>query len=262
MGLHPKAAAPLLAALALTLFATPASAEVAQKGNLIVSFSGAIAPQRLPRSEPAPVAVQMGGKIKTTDRTDPPKLTEIQLDINKNGALQTKGLATCSLRKLESISSAQAKRACADAQVGHGNVTSRVTLPGQGAFATNGPLLAFNGRHKGKPAIFAQVATKAPLPLTYVIVFEVKKAKGAFGTKLIGKLPPIASSYGYISAFNLSLSRRYAYRGEQMSFATASCAAPKGFPGGQFPFAKASYSFEDGRTVSSTLLRQCKVRGR
>ena len=81
------------------------------------------------------------------------------------------------------------------------------------AFATNGPLLAFNGRHKGRLAVFAQVASGAPLPLTYVIVFEVKKTKGTFGTSLIGTLPPIASEYGYISAFDLSLSRTYTYRG-------------------------------------------------
>ena len=90
----------------------------------------------------------MGGKIKGEDPADPPVLERIVLEINSHGVLQSKGLANCSLAKLNSISSAQAKRACGDALVGHGNVTSRVTLPGQGAFASNGPLLAFNGTHK------------------------------------------------------------------------------------------------------------------
>jgi hypothetical protein len=262
MGYRTKAAIAGITALWVASLALPtASAEVAQQGNIIVSFSGQIVPQRLPRTELAPVSVQMGGKIKTTDRQAPPKLERIVLDINKNGRLQSKGLATCSLRRLESISASAAERACGDALIGHGNVTSRVTLPGQGAFASNGPLLAFNGRKGGRQAIFAQVATSAPLPLTYVIVFKVQKAKGAFGAQLVGELPPIASSYGYISAFSLSLARRYIYRGEQMSFASASCAAPKSLPGGVFPFARASYVFEDGRTLSKTLVRQCKVRG-
>jgi hypothetical protein len=95
-----------------------------------------------------------------------------------------------------------------------------------------------------------------------VIVFEVKKATGTFGTELIGTLPPIASEYGYISAFDLSLGRTYTYKGEKLSYASASCPAPKGFPGATFPFAKAAYEFAGGVKVSSTLVRECKVRGK
>jgi hypothetical protein len=239
-----------------------ANAEIVQKGNVIVSFHGDISPQKLPRTGTAPIAVQMGAKIKGTDPTDPPVLDRIVLEINSHGVLQSKGLATCSLSKLNSVSSAQAKKACGDALVGHGNVTSRVTLPGQGAFASNGPLLAFNGVHKGKPAIFAQVATGAPLPLTYVIVFDLSKAKGTFGTKLTATLPPIASEYGYISAFDMSLSRRYTAGGQKLSYASAGCPAPKGFNLASFPLAKATYSFAGGRSLSQTLVRQCKVGGK
>ena len=249
------------AALALLALANLAQAELAQKGNLQVAFNGQISPSKLPRSTPAPVSVQMGGKIKTTDKSTPPKLERIVLDINAVGKIDTKGLPACPLARLGSISSNGARKACGDALVGHGNVTSRVTLPGQGAFASNGPLLAFNGKFKGHQAVFAQVASGAPLPLTYVIVFEVRKTKGTFGTELIGTLPPIASEYGYISAFDLSLGRTYTSHGKKMSFASASCPAPKGFTGASFPFAKASYEFAGGATLSSTLVRQCKVRG-
>jgi hypothetical protein len=202
----------------------------------------------------------MGGKIKTTDRSTPPKLERIVLGINRNGLLQTKGLPTCSLGKLRSISSQGAKRACGNALIGSGSVTSRVSLPGQGAFASVGKLQAFNGRDKGKPAIFAQVASGAPLPLTYVIVFEIKKAGGQFATTLDGALPPIASEYGYISAFNLLLRRQYAFHGEKLSYASAGCPAPSGFTQVNFPFAKASFQFADGRTLSSKLVRKCTVR--
>jgi hypothetical protein len=252
------AGACLLAALTL---ATASSGEVIREGNLQGSFNGAISPQRLPRTGLAPVAVQMGGKISTTDRTVPPKLEQIILAINSHGKLQAKGLPTCSLAKLNSLPATEAKRICGDALVGHGNVTSRVSLPGQGAFASNADLLAFNGKLHGRPAVLAQVSSGAPLPLTYVIAFEVKKASGTFATQLIATLPPIASEYGYISAFSLSLSRKYESHGKQLSFASASCPAPKGFPGASFPFVKASYEFVDGRSLSATLTRDCKVRG-
>src|SRR6478609_8789248 len=234
----PKSRA-LLALLPITLIAAvglcaTGQAETVKSGDVIVAFHGDISPQRLPRTATAPVAVQMGAKIKGTDPADPPVLERIVLAINSHGVIQSKGLATCSLSKLGSVSSAQAKRACGDALVGHGNVTSRVTLPGQGAFASNGPLLAFNGKYKGRPAIFAQVASGAPLPLTYVIVFEVKKKGGTFATQLVGTMPPIASEYGFISAFNLLLRRQYSLHGERLSYASAGCPAPDGFTQVQF----------------------------
>jgi hypothetical protein len=239
-----------------------AGAEQVKKGNLIASFHGAIAPLKLPRHELAPVSVQMGGKIKTSDRSIPPKLDRIVIGINSNGKIDATGLPTCSLAQLNSISAAAARRTCGGAMIGHGNVTSRVTLPGQGAFASNGSLLAFNGRYKGRAAVFAQVASGAPLPLTYVIVFEIERGAGTFGTSLVGTLPPIASEYGYISAFDLSLGRTYRFHGREMSYASADCPAPAGFSAAVFPFAKASYEFADGRVLSSRLVRQCKVKGR
>jgi hypothetical protein len=248
------------ACLGLVSIAGLAQAEVKRVGNLQVSFSGSIAPVKLPRTELAPVTVQMGGKITTTDKSTPPKLEKIILDINSHGVLNNKGLATCSLSKLNSITSAQAKKTCADALVGHGNVTSRVSLPGQGAFASNGTLSAFNGKINGKPAVLAQVSSGAPLPLTYVIGFEVKKTSGTFGSSLIGTLPPIASEYGYISAFSLSLGRQYTSHGKKMSFASANCPAPGNFTGATFPFAQATYEFAGGLKVGSKLVRECKVR--
>jgi hypothetical protein len=261
MGTASKAAI-MVTALCLLGGLGVASAEVVREGNLQGSFNGGISPARLPRTELAPVNVAMGGKITTTDRSIPPRLERIVLDINSHGVIDNKGLPTCSLAKLNSLTSAAAEKACAGALVGHGNVTSRVYLPGQGAFASSGDLLAFNGRLNGRPAVLAQVASGAPLPLTYVIGFEVKKARGTFGTSLVGTLPPIASEYGYISSFSLSLGRSYSFKGQKRSFASASCPAPAGFPGASFPFAKASYEFEGGTTLSASLVRDCKVKGK
>jgi hypothetical protein len=254
--------AAVLGALAIFMAgALSAQAEQDQDGNLIGLFHGGISPSRLPRTEAAPINVRMGGKIKTTDKATPPKLTEIILEINANGKIQTKGLGSCSLSKLNSIPASAAEKSCADAMIGHGQVTSRVSLPGQGAFASNGSLLAFNGKYKGKPAVFAQVETRSTLPLTYVIPFEVRKKSGTFATQLVGVLPEIASEYGYISSFDLSLGRTYRSGGKKLSYASAACPAPKGFTLATFPLARTTYRFADGRSLSSTLVRSCKVRG-
>lgn len=235
-------------------------ANVVQKGGLRVSFNGGISPRKLPRTGSSPVGVQMGGRIKSLDGSTP-ILKTIILDINRKGVIQTQGLPRCALGKLKNASQAGARRSCGGALVGKGSVTSRVSLPEQPAFASIGSMLAFNGRFKGHPAVFAQVSSGAPLPLTYVIVFEVKNGKGTFGTKLVGTMPQIASSYGYITAFNLSLRRTYRFRGRKLSYASAGCPAPEGFKSANFPLARVAYEFAGGTNVRETLVRECRVRG-
>jgi hypothetical protein len=249
------------AAVLAGLVLSSAGQAVQKVGDITVTFNGGISPRKLPRSGTAPVGVQMGGKIRTANSAEPPVLERIVLDINRNGVIQTKGLGHCPLGKLKNATQAGARRACGDALVGRGSVTSRVSLPDQGAFASNGSMLAFNGRYRGHPAVFAQVSSGAPLPLTYVIVFQVQKGKGTFGTKLIGTMPQIASSYGYITAFNLSLRRTYRFGGKRLSYASAGCPAPSGFRSASFPLAKVGYEFADGTNVSETLVRECRVRG-
>jgi len=250
----------LVAVLALSI-ATVASAEIASKGPIQISFHGSIAPVKLPRKGLAPVGVQMGAKIKTTDKSVPPKLSKIILDINANGRFEHKGLPVCALGQLNNSSSSRAKSVCGDAEVGSGNVTSRVKLPDQGEFSSNGPMLAFNGRYKGKPAIFAHVASTGQLTLTYVIVFVIKKTKGTYGNSLVADLPEIASGNGYISAFDLSLKRKYSFKGQKRSYVSASCPLPPAVNIASFSFAKSTYVFEDGTKISSVLKRQCKARG-
>ncbi len=181
--------------IALLGFASLAQAGLSQTGNLQVSFEGQIIPTTLPRKGPAPVSVQMSGSIKTTDKSAPPRLERISLQINRNGSLSPTGLGRCPLAKIETGTGASAKAACGSEMIGHGNVTSRIALPDQEPFLSVGGMEAFNGAYHGHPAIFAQVVSGPPLPLTYVIVFAVRKSHGTFGTALDATIPPIASGY-------------------------------------------------------------------
>ena len=250
----------VIAALSL-IGASLASGDITQKGDIRISFHGNIAPQKLPRKDLAPVAVQMGAKIKTVSGEKPPRLSRITLDINSNGVLDSKGLPTCPLGKLKNASAASARKVCGDAEVGHGNVTSRIEFPGQGPFSVNGPLLAFNAKERGKQAIFAYVNLSGQFSTTFVLKFNVKKTKGTYGTSLVADVPPIASGSGYISAFDLSLKRRYSLRGERRSYASASCPLPSGVNTASFPLVRSTYGFEDGTDVISVLTKDCRVRG-
>ena len=263
MRLPAKKTAPIALAIALALIgATLAQAGgLTKKGVVEVSFEGSLLPSTLPRSKPAPVSVQMNGAVKTTDRSAPPRLERISLDINRHGILSAAGLPGCPLAKISTGSGEEARAACGRSMIGHGNVTTRVELPGQEPFDSVGGMLAFNGTYHGRPAIFAQVASGPPLALTYVIVFEVKKTHGTFGTSLTATLPPIASGYGSVSSFYLTLSRTFTHNGQKRSYVSAACPAPAGFPGAPFTLAKATYEFQGGLKMSNELTKQCKVRG-
>jgi hypothetical protein len=249
-----------IAALSL-LTASFASAEIFQKGNIRIAFHGTISPRKLPRKALAPVGVQMGAKIRTVDGEKPPRLSRIVLDINSHGVIDSKGLPTCPFSKIRNGSVKSAQRVCADAEVGHGNATTRIGFPGQGEFSVNGPLVAFNARYKGKKAIFAFVETSGRFQTSYTIKFIVKKSRGTYGTSLAASVPSIASGSGYISAFDLALKRRYNLRGKRRSYVSASCPLPKGVGRASFPLVRSTYGFEDGTKVSGVLNRECRVRG-
>lgn len=66
---------------------------------------------------------------------------------------------------------------------------------------------------------------------------------------------PLSFSLSALSLWILN-----AARGHRRSFLSASCPAPKGFPGATFPFARASFGFGK-RTLEAKLSRSCRVRG-
>jgi hypothetical protein len=136
-----------------------------------------------------------------------------------------------------------------------------VALPEQSPYPSDGTILAFNGRFHGRPVIFAHIYGTQPLPTSFTLPFEVKRsATGTYGITLVADLPQVAANWGYVSGFSLVLQRRFRYQGKPRSYIAAGCPAPKGFPGTTFAFAKASFGFEDGKEMRTTLTRSCGVR--
>ncbi len=236
------------------------SAEVTQQGNLRVSFAGRVAPHDLPRRGTAPVAVRLGGEIKTTDGQAPPQLRTITLAINRNGRLDYEGLPRCNLHQIQPATTAEARRACRRSLVGTGSFEAHVALPEQSPFPSNGTVLAFNGNLHGKPVIYAHIYGTEPLPQSLVLPFRIHRGGGGFATSLVARLPQVAAEWGYVSGVSLDLRRSFSYQGRRHSYLSAGCPAPKGFPGAIFPLARVSFGFDDGRTLASTLTRSCTAR--
>lgn len=232
-----------------------------QKGNLRIGFDATFSPHALPRDRPAPVHVTFSGSVATSDGSRPPQLRRISIALNRYGKLTTRGLPTCKPDTLESTSSATALARCRSAIVGRGRFGANLAFPGQPDLPVEGKVLAFNSTIGHRPAIVVHVAARSPVQATVVLVFHVSHPRdGKFGTVATTAIPKIASDIGYVTDLSLSFGRNYRFRGERLSYLSASCAAPSGFRIALFSFAKGSFLFAGGKQLTSTVVRDCAVR--
>jgi hypothetical protein len=238
-----------------------AQGELTQEGNLIVSLKGDILPRSLPRDSFAPVRVHVEGAVKTVNGDRPPELRRLAIALNSQGRLHSRGLPRCTAAQLQQTSTDGALAICGPALVGRGHFEASVEFPTLTPFPAEGALLAFNARRGGRQAILIHIYGTNPTPLTFILPLTIGRGKdGTFGTLLSAKLPRIASELGYVTNISFTIGRRYRYAGRPHSFLSASCAAPKGFPGAIFPFAKGTFAFSNGQTLTTSLIRDCRVR--
>jgi hypothetical protein len=246
---------------AALLIASIADAELTERGDLFVRFQGGIDPVALPRAQLAPITVSVAGTVKTLSGERPPALRDIEIELNRGGKLNSEGLPVCRYGQLVAASPPRAMRACRGALVGDGAYVGQTAFPEQATFPSRGRILAFNGIYRGREVIFAHVYGNDPVSITRLIVFYIHRRGGTFGTVIKGSLPDAVNHYGYVEEIALRLHRTYTYRGRRRSYLSAACEAPSGFSVAIFPFARASMTFADDRTLSSTLTRSCRVSG-
>lgn len=247
-------------ALTCLFAASLANAELIERGDLFVKFSGGIAPTTLPRHEKAPISVRVDGTVRTLSKEHPPALRWISIAINRGGTIDTRGLPVCRRSQIEARSSAQALAACGPALVGEGRYVAGVAFPEQDVFPLSGKVLAFNTRIDGERAILAHVYGRNPFPNSRIFVFHIRESGGTFGTILTAALPVALNRNGYLKRIVLNLRRTFIRDGRRQSYLSAACGAPSGLDIGIFPFVRVGMTFADGRKLSSTLIRTCKVR--
>ncbi len=257
-----RAKAAILALALFLLTAAAATAAVIQSGNLRLTVLAQVEPFKLPRTDPAPIAVFVAGHIGTADGEVPPQLQEMTVKVNRHGLLQSKGLATCSLPQIQPGSTQRALEDCSEALVGSGRFWASVVFPDQRPYPTRGRLLVFNGREAGKPVLFAHIFTTQPFDTSFVIPFAIKHIdQGPYGTELSAALPQALGNWGFVDRIKLTLKRKYTYRGQQLSYFNAACPAPTGTATASFPLALASFSFANGEHLSATVTKSCRVKG-
>jgi hypothetical protein len=247
----------LVALVALLPFTGRAGAEREQRGNLIFSLDGRISPVQLPRDRPAPIAVHLAGSLQTSDGSTLPRVTRIELGLPRQGVLDTRGLPVCSPRKLRFATTPKALASCGDALVGRGRLRADVVLPDQEPLSIDTRLLAFNGRIDGRPAVIVHAYGEG-VPVAIVIRFLVERRSGHLGTALVARLPRALGPWPRLARFDLTLSRRFEYRGTRHSYLSASCPIPSGLTAGFFSLARAGLSIAGGGQIGTAITRSCR----
>jgi hypothetical protein len=231
-----------------------------QNRGVRVSVGGELVPRKLPRRGGAPVSVTISSRISSTAAAPPPQLRRIVVQINRNGHLAASGIPNCRIGHIDPSTTAEALAECRDSLIGEGSFSAKVRIPEQSPFPSEGKVLAFNGRFRGRPAVLAHVFGRKPVPTSYVLPFVIGRTKGKFGTVLTASLPQATGDWGYVTGLSLRLSRRFLAGGRSRSYVTAGCPAPPGFSGAVFPLLRTTFVFAEALSLTPTVTRSCEVR--
>lgn len=235
---------------------------VIQDQGLRITVLSQIKPFKLPRDEPAPIAVFLAGRIATPSGATPPQLQKMTIEVNRHGLLRSVGLPSCSVADVQPASDKRALAKCGDALVGSGKFYASVVFPDQNPYPTRGRLLIFNGKVGGRPVIFAHIYTKTPFATSFVITFSIRHVHdGPYGTELTAAFPSALGEWGYVDRIKLTLKRKYRYRGRELSYFNSACPAPRQTKFVSFPLALARFYFDEHRPVALKVEKTCGVKG-
>jgi hypothetical protein len=240
-------------ALIVAGIATADKPTIVQVGNLKLTLNGSFSPKALPKKgKPAPITLNVSGKIETIDGTHAPALKEVVVETDKNGSIDVKGLPTCTSGKLQATDTPAAEKACPKAIIGKGITNVEVEFPEQKPFIAKSKLIAFNGGTSGgKTTIFIHAYLSSPVSAAVVTTVKISKIhNGRYGTKSVATIPKIAGGYGSVKEFELTFDRGY----KNTPFLFANC------PDGHLN-AKATSVFADGTRLVGSFVRSCTPKG-
>ncbi len=245
----------LATALSLAAIASAATSTITV-GNLVVKIKTSVSPKALPKKDLAPIAFNLGVNVSTKDGTHPPATVTFQGDVDKNSAINAKGLPACQQGQLEAQTTATAKAVCKEALVGQGFAEAEVEFPESAPFDAKGPLLVFNGGQSGgKTLILIHVYANVPTPTAFVTRVNVTEVNnGKYGLKFDSRIPVVAGGAGSLTEFSVKLRKMFTYRGKQQSYLLAKC------PLGRL-FGQGTLTFTDGTRLKGTAALPCTPKG-
>lgn len=186
-----------------------------------VLLEGGVSPKALPKRKRKPVSLTLNGRVQPGSGEQPLGFKAVTFEFDKDGAIFTKGLPTCTYSPVPDIGWG---KNCPAALVGRGTVGLDIELPEQPAFGATDPLEIYNGRpHDGHPVLLYKIYAHVPAATTYIFSAAVERAHGKFGTKTTIRIPTIVSGHGALTSFKGRIGKTWTYRGRKASLLSARC---------------------------------------
>jgi len=238
-----------LALLAIAAVAVAAPWEKVRVGDLEVEYNGGFTPKIISKKKPTPISFNAAAKIRSLNPVEPhpPAVREFEIEGDKHGSIDVKGIPTCTSGQLQSRTSKAAREVCGKALIGSGKTDVEIKFPEQQPILAHSELLAFNGGVKGGvTTFFVHAYLTAPVTAAVVTTVKIKKIRnGRYGLLATGTVPKIAGGSGSPTFFTLTLNK---------GIVKATC------PDGKLQ-ARGTAVFADGTKAKGTVIRPCTGKG-
>ncbi|HEX5983268.1 MAG TPA: hypothetical protein VFY69_03590 [Solirubrobacterales bacterium] len=203
------AAVTVTAVLVVGGIATAAKPVTSVSGDIHTEFNGDFSPKVLSKNKLTPISFWISGKMKTLSGQHIPPMKEFLLEGDKNASISVEGIPICPPGKLQSTTSAAARKACGNALVGSGKAKAGIKFDEQAEIPVTSELLAFNGGFRGGvTTLYLHAYITVPTPAAIITVVKIKRIKkGRYGLLSTAKIPKIAGGSGSVTFFKLQLKK-------------------------------------------------------
>src|SRR6476659_633891 len=244
-----------IAVLAAAIAATGAWAgpTVSGPNGNTQSIDVQVRPKKLAKKTLTPGSLEV--TTLTTSTTDPSGVpvpaVHAPIDFDRNMSLYTKGLPQCDSAKLQSQSTEVAERVCASAKIGSGHAIAY--LKAGKVYEVPQTVTAFNGIPKGgKPTVILHTYGTTPLQVSLVLEGTVSNyGKEGYGPRLDLNVPLIAGGSGALKEFDVTINKKWRYKGEKRSFISAKC------PNSKKLKARGTFTYNDGQALTAYAKQSC-----
>jgi len=224
-------------------------------GNLVLQGEATFSPSALPKNKTAPISFHGSASVATADGSHVPPAQTVHIQVDKHFRIESTGLPSCTVGKIEASSPADAMKACGDALIAKGSAGAQVEFPESAPFSAKGPILGFNGPSVGGyPEMLYYVYVDVPAPTALVVIAKLSKDSGNYAYRISVAVPVIAGGSGSLTNAEFTIDRKWTYKGQQHSYLSAEC------PDGHF-FNQVEAAFSGGTTLSGILPDSCQSKG-
>ncbi len=252
VGLAVVATAAIVASAA---FAGPSGSSVGSADGNAQAVGALLKPKQLYKKQFTPAALEVTTRLSNSTAKNgvPVPTTNVVLDFDKNTKVFSKGYPTCNASKLQNVSTEIARRECKKAIIGKGHAEALLPVGSQ-VFTVQQQVTAFNGVPKGgKPVILLHSYGTTPVQTALVLTGVVSNYnKQGYGPRLDVEVPLIAGGAGALTYFNVTVDKKYNYKGKKVSYIQGKCPANKKLK------TRSVFTFLDGQTSNPTYKASCK----